>query len=164
MEKFTPEHLNRWQRPSHYFGAEWPEYYGSGIAHHRDSGALDRSNFKEMLKALGGESDTVIVVRESHWAVGWVEWIAIHEDDTKALQEADEIMAALEDYPVVNDEAFSEEEQEEASQVWANCYDDRRRVEYIREFRSQFDFHDMSDLMACARGKFFNGYASELLA
>lgn len=34
-----------------------------------------------MLRELGGESETVRVVRESHWAVGWVEWIAIHESD-----------------------------------------------------------------------------------
>ena len=42
-----------------------------------------------MLEALRGESETVIVVRESHWAVGWVEWIKIHELDTTALAIAD---------------------------------------------------------------------------
>ena len=48
-----------------------------------------------MLTALGGETDTVIVVRETHWAVGWVEWIAIHQDDEKALKIADDITGKL---------------------------------------------------------------------
>ena len=56
----------------------------------RDSDCLKQSNFAVMLRELGGESETVIVVRESHWAVGWVEWIAIHELDAAALQIADE--------------------------------------------------------------------------
>lgn len=36
-----------------------------------------------MLAKLGGESDTVTVVRERHWAA--VEWLAIHQDDETAL-------------------------------------------------------------------------------
>jgi hypothetical protein len=88
---YRPKNLKRWKRPENYFGAEWPEYFSSGVGQSRDSDALERSNFTCMLEALGGESDTVIVVRESHWAVGWVEWIAIHQDDDKALEIADKI-------------------------------------------------------------------------
>jgi hypothetical protein len=116
-----------------------------------------------MLEALGGESETVIVVRERHWAVGWVEWIAIHESDDKALQEADAIKAALEDYSVINEEHWSETEREEANEVWRNCYSPEERIAYIREFRSQFEFHDYRDLLGCVRGEYFAGYASELL-
>ncbi len=161
---FEPQTLKRWEMPSHYFGAQWPEYYGAGVGQSRDSDALERSNFACMLKALGGESETVRVVREGHWAVGWVEWIAIHETNAKALETADDIAAALEDYPVIDEMHWSELEQEDANQTWANCYSDAERVEYIRKFRSQFEFHDMADLMGCARGRYFAGYASELLA
>ena len=163
MERFEPEHLTRWMRPDHYAGASWPEYFSSGVGQHRDSDALERSNFISMLNALGGESDTVIVVREGHWAVGWVEWIAIHESDAAALKEADEIVAALADYPVISDDHFSETEIEEANEVWTNCYDDAQRLNYIRQHRSQFDFHDYADLIANVRGRYFSGYASELL-
>lgn len=159
----TYENIKKWTRPDHYAGAEWPEYYSSGVGQSRDSDALERSNFVSMLKALGGESDTVIVVREGHWAVGWIEWIAIHESDEKALTEADEIMGALADYPVIDDSHWSETESEEANEVWANCYDDSERLEYIRKFRDQFEFHNYADLIGCARGKYFCGYASELL-
>jgi hypothetical protein len=161
---YQPENLTRWTMPDHYAGAEWPDYFGAGTGQHRDSDALTRSNFRVMLKALGGESDTVRVVREGHWAVGWVEWIAIHESDAKSLEIADELKASLEDYPVLSDDDFSELEMEEANEVWANCYDAAERVAYIRKFRSQFQFHDFGDLLGCVRGKYFAGYASELLA
>jgi len=160
----TYENLKKWTRPDSYFGESWPDYYSSGVGQSRDSDALERSNFESMLKLLGGESETVIVVKESHWAVGWVEWIAIHESDDKALEIANEIMAALEDYPVIDKEHFCETEMHEANEVWANCYDWQERAEYIRDNRNQFEFHDFPDLLSCVRGKYFAGYASELLA
>ena len=83
---YQPERLERWKMPRDYSGAEWPDYYSSGVGRSRDSDCLEESNFHSMLAALGGESDTVQVVRESHWAVGWVEWIAIHESDEAALR------------------------------------------------------------------------------
>jgi hypothetical protein len=158
------EHLKRWTMPNHYFGAVWPAYYSSGVWQSRDSDALERSNFACMLKAIGGESETVIIVRESHWAVGWMEWIAIHQDDSKALTIADEIKGKLEDYPVINEDHWSELEHEEASEVWRECYNPQERVKYIRDHRSQFEFADFADLIGCVRGNYFAGYASDLLS
>lgn len=161
---FHPTTLKRWEMPSHYVGPAWPAYYGAGVGQTRDSDTLERSNFTCMLAALGGESETVHVVREHHWAVGWVEWIAIHENDHKALGIAEKLKEALAEYPVIDEMHWGEVEQEEASRVWAECYADRDRVKYIRKYRSQFEFHSMADLMSCARGRFFAGYASELLS
>lgn len=67
---FELKHLTRWTMPDSYFGEVWPNYYRSGCGRSRDSDTLEESNFIEMLKALGGETETVLVVRESHWAVG----------------------------------------------------------------------------------------------
>lgn len=159
-----PKHIKRWTMPSHYFGAVWPAYYSSGVGQSRDSDALERSNFETMLKDLGGESETVQVVEESHWAVGWVQWIAIHQDDEKALAIADENKGRLEDYPSLNDDRWSELEQEDANETWTNCFSPQERIAYIREHRSQFEFHDYADLIGCVRGKYFAGYASELLS
>lgn len=161
---FEPKCLTRWTMPDHYFGATWEEYFSSGVGQSRDSDALERSNFACMLKALGGESDTVRVIREGHWAVGWIEWIAIHQGDETALRQADEIKAGLEDYPVVDESHWSELEDEDAQETWTNCFSDGERLKYVREFRSQFDFRDYADMMGCIRGKWFGGYASELLA
>lgn len=167
---FTPEYLDRWTLPDSYFGAEWPGYFVF-MGRNRDSDCLTNCNFTEALAAIGGERTAddenetphATVVRESHWAVGWVEWIAIHESATEALQAADRIKEALEDYPVVNESALSEAEQEEATQVWRDCYKDSERLEYIRRYRSQFDFRDFADMLAVARGRWFTGYASELI-
>lgn len=161
---YLPVHCQRWTMPTDYAGETWPGYYRAGVGQSRDSDALERSNFRSMLKALGGESDTVIVVREGHWAVGWIEWIAIHQDDETALQEADEILAALSDYPVIDDEDFCALECEEADEVWRTCYDWEERIRYIRANRSQFEFHNWSDMLGCVRGEYFAGYASELLS
>ena len=161
---YEPVNLRRWTRPDHYAGAGWPQYYSSGVGQSRDSSALERSNFVCMLKALGGESATVIVVSERHWAVGWIEWIAIHETDARALEEADDIAGALEDYPVVNESHWSELETEEANEVWTQCYDVRERIAYIRKHRDQFEFRNFADMLGCVRGNYFAGYASDLLS
>ena len=178
MKAHIPENLKRWTRPSCYMGAEWPDYFSSGVGQSRDSDALERSNFDAMLKALGGEQSDkeredpedegaalslVRVIRESHWAVGWVEWIAIHESATDALQIADKLKGKLEDYPVIDEELFSEYETTEANEVWKSCYRVKERCEYIRKHKSQFEFRDFQDLIGCVRGNYFAGYASELL-
>lgn len=139
MAQETYEHLNRWKRPQYYMGAEWPEHYSAGVGQSRDSNALERSNFQAMCAALeqlpeldvDGETSWRIV-RESHWAVGWVEWIAIHESDTARLECANRIMAGMEDYPVIDEDLLSQLEDEECSAVWSTCMDARERIEYFR--------------------------------
>jgi hypothetical protein len=164
MKTYTPENLKRWEAPEYWAGKPWPDYYVF-LGQHRDSDCLSRSNFRSALKTLGGEDDNhVVIVRERHWACGWIEWIAIHESASDALETADEIAGALSSYPVVNEEDFSELEMEEADDVWRNCYDSRDRVAYIRENRYQFDFHNFSDLLSCVRGKYFIGDVSGLLS
>jgi hypothetical protein len=162
-QTYQPEYLKRWTMPDSYFGEVWPDYYSSGVGQSRDSDCLEQSNFVAMLAALGGESETVIVVQESHWAVGWVEWIAIHATDDKALTIADEQNKRLANYPVLDESDWSEREDNEAQEVWANCYDDKERIAYMRKHRDQFEFHDYADLIGCARGKYFCGYVSDLL-
>ena len=155
--------LRKWTMPDSYFGETWPDYYSSSFGQSRDSDCLERTNFRVALEALGGESETVIVVRESHWAVGWVEWIAIHESDEKAIAVAEGLLERFENYPSLDDDALSEAECEEANKVWQRCYDEKERIAYIRRNRSQFEFHDLRDMIACVRGEYFAGYASELI-
>lgn len=164
---FEPKHLKRWTMPDSYFGATWPNHYSAGVGQSRDSDCLEESNFAAMLKEVGGESDIVTVVRELHWAVGWVEWIAIEADGTdesnKALRLADAAKGRLEDYPILDENDCSEREIEAANQTWKNCYSWEERIKYVREHKSQFEFHDYADMLGCVRGNYFAGYASELL-
>jgi hypothetical protein len=140
---------------------DYKDWYGvSGQS--RDSQALERSNFKTALTMLGGEGENVLVARYGHWAFGWIEEIYV-KPNTPQYDIACQIESSLADYPVLNDEDFSEEEMNEANKVWANCYDAKERIEYIRKHRNQFEFNNFSDLMNVIRGNWFSGYASELL-
>jgi hypothetical protein len=77
--------MNRWKRPSNYMGETFEEYYVL-LGRHRDSDSVSRSNFEVALEALGGESETVLVARASHWAVGWCETLLVDESDSKAFE------------------------------------------------------------------------------
>ena len=166
---YRPENLKKWELPSNYMGDSWDDYY-CFLGQHRDSDCLERSNFDCGIEQLGGELtdnndlELVLIVRDNHWAVGWIEWIAIHKTAIEQLKIADKIMSDLANYPVLNDEHFYELESEEANRIWSDCFDNSERIEYIRNNRSEFDFNDYSDLMAVAKGEYFNGYASELIS
>ena len=160
---YTPENLKLWTMPDSYFGAVWPNTYSSGFGQSRGSDALERSNFRTAWKAISAVAEDSRIVREGHWAVGWVEWIAINADDIEALKVADRLAERYERYPVLDENDFSELEQEEADEVWKNCYRASERIEYIRENRNQFEFRNFADLVACVRGKYFAGWASELI-
>mgnify|MGYP004701020419 CR=1 FL=1 len=111
--------IQKWTLPAYYAGAKWPEYY-VGLDRHRDSDCLTNANFDAFLEALGGESSTVKVVRESHWAYGWYEWIAIHQDDEPKVQLADDMLCALSDYPVLDENRWSEYELKAEEEDWNN--------------------------------------------
>jgi hypothetical protein len=109
--------LEQWKHPENYAGAVWPGYRVF-LTQNRDSDALTRSNFERGFALIGGESETVQVVRERHWACGWVEWIGIHEDNAEAIAKAEAILEKLDGYPVLDDDHFSELEWNEAHDTW----------------------------------------------
>lgn len=132
------------------------------VSQTRDSDPLNQSNFACALKMLGGESDTVEIHRFGHWGPGWFE-IIIVAPNTEAARVAQEIEDRLADYPILDEMDHSQREQEAADETWRLCYREKERIAYIRKHRSQFEFASFRDLLDCVRGKFFAGYASELI-
>jgi hypothetical protein len=138
----------------------------------RDADLLTESNFAtacELLKGQCGEpggcddpGQQWEIHRFGHWACGWFEIILV-KPDTEAHKVADEIQSDLENYLVLNEDDHTEHEQEAAQQVWKDCYTDKQRLAYIRNNGGQFQFRMFQDLMACVKGRYFGGYASELL-
>ena len=130
--------VSKWTRPNCYIGAEWYEYYSAGFGQSRDSGALERANFQAAYAALKNDHETpngdstVSIVHESHWAVGWIEWIAIHESDDDALTIACGLCAHCNDYPVIDEELYSRLEDEDCSETWERCYRPCERIKYFR--------------------------------
>lgn len=125
------KHLRKWTHPNHYIGEDWPEWFVF-LGQHRDSDTLTRSNFECGLARLGGESETVQVIREGHWAVGWVEWIGIHESAADKLDAAEIMLGKLKDYPVLDDDHFSDLEWKEADEQWKRL-SVSERVDLCRE-------------------------------
>lgn len=129
---YTPKHLRRWKRPNSYIGAEWPDYFPF-LGRSRDSDLVEESNFRVGLERLGGESDTVIVTRCSHWAVGWVEKILIHESDEAALRAADQMTAKIMGYPILDEEDYSRLELDRACDYW-EAMSTRERVWWCQKY------------------------------
>jgi len=174
MADYTPEYLNQWTRPDCYMGAEWYDYYDAGVDQTRDSDALERANFRAMLSALGFDDNenapddcplvddepTRVIVRKNHWAVGWVEWIAVHHTDTEGLRIANEQAARLQDYPVLDEGLWSEYENTECAEIWERCFDWRERAAYLREHVSDLS-GKFRELLSAARGEWSS--AADLL-
>lgn len=133
-----------WERPQFYIGKCWDGWY-VGLGRNRDSDTLTRSNFEvffdKVTKASDGgsvletgmgteyvqgegwldkemEIDTVYIAHESHWAVGWVEWIAIHKSDKGALAKANELLTKLDAHPVLDEDHWGELETKEIDKFW----------------------------------------------
>jgi hypothetical protein len=129
------QHIRRYERPPYFAdfsGIDRAEYFVA-YGRHRDSDTLRESNYRTILAQLGGESETVIVLRDSHFAMGWVETILIHESDTAALETVDQILAGLEDYPVVCEDDWSSLEYERAAEYWARA-SVRERLEWCQRY------------------------------
>jgi hypothetical protein len=162
-----------------------PEDYAIVYTSNRDSDALARSNEHVILTALkpfmGWHGDGAHCWTESHghWAVGHADCIVIRVYDattrelTPAFKAYAELATALEDYPVLDEEDYSEREQADAELTWKNCYNDRQRLEYMRSHWREFEHchakwypanEAWRNLLDCVRGRAFYGYASELLA
>lgn len=151
------------QFDSHIYVEGQEDWLVLPVMRNRDSKCLEKSNFAVALKMLGGEDyETVNVHRFGHWACGWFEIILV-KPETEAANKAEEIETKLENYPVLDENDFSNREFEEAHNVWESCYTDKERIAYIRKHRSNFEFSSFSDMLLCVRGKSFCGCFSELL-
>ncbi len=168
LDVYEPTKLSLWTLPDCYFGDCYPATYVFPYGQNRDSDCLERSNFDAACKQLLAlaDDDDVWIVRENHWAVGWIEWVAISQDNSAALRLADEICTSLEDYPVLDEGLYSEYEDEECSQVWSNCFDERDRLDYLQSHTNFWDYIDDGWTTAkkvCQAIKGDWGYASQLL-
>ena len=137
--------LAQYKRPQYYSGPSWDGWLVAPCAIHRDSPILDVSNWDTMRAALeahndgqtalnsyGDECPTVAYVRSSHWAVGWVEVCYIHPSNVGAVGCAERIAERLEDYPVLDEDDWGRREQDNANDVWRNCYTTPERLNLAR--------------------------------
>lgn len=108
----TLKHVRKWKHPDNYIGKDWTGWLVAPCGRHRDSDSVERSNWESQIERIP-ESETVQIVRERHWAVGWVEWLAILPSDAAAVAAAERIGEELDGYPVLDDDRLARIEVEE---------------------------------------------------
>jgi len=89
----------------------------------RDSDALSRSNFRVALDLLGGEQEDKVEVRSvNHWACGYFYQIMVkcNTDNLDAIQKLYNMHLKLEDYPVLDEDDWSQEETDESEETIEN--------------------------------------------
>lgn len=93
-------------------------------AMHRDSRALDRSNYDEA-RALLAEIDAagIYELRARNWAHGWIDYLTINPASPALMAEADRIADALASYPVLSDDRYSDYDHAENHPTPDVCYD-----------------------------------------
>jgi hypothetical protein len=129
----------------------------------REDDCLNQSNFAYVQAELEAHGIEVTVARFSHWAVGWIDHM-LCDDTPLARQVLTALYDSYDSYPCFDEDDYSDRQQEAAESIWRDCYNDRERLEYIRQHPDYFSVHSMGDLMAQVRGRYFGGYASELIA
>ncbi len=125
---YAPQHLKLWNcgrefasgfdSCDNYAGDSFGDRYVV-VSKNRDSEILTEVNFQVALERLGGVSDLVSIVRIGHWACGWIEHLMVHQlaGDT-LLEAADEIVADLRAYPILDEDAYSEAQDEAVYEYW----------------------------------------------
>lgn len=131
--------------------ANWAIIYTSN----RDSGLLDQSNAAAIAATLEVPefADDVHSESHGHWAVGHVDGYAIRVRDaagniTPAFLAYAELRCALESYPVLDDDDYSEREHEATMQnienVGRHMVKDDAPARWVVDVYEWFGFHDQS--------------------
>lgn len=110
---YNPEHMELWERASNYCGPDYSNYY-IVLGCSRDSDILTTSNY-EYARDLLEDRRGVTVLSFSHWACGFFDFLAVDKNRASAdtLKACDEIVGALKDYPVLDDDHYHENIREE---------------------------------------------------
>lgn len=98
------------------------------VGRHRESELIDECNFDVALdRFLQVDPDGVDheVIRFGHFAVGWIDEL-ITRSGSRCAELAAEMRAALDVYPVLDDDALSERECERESENWDAIISDLR--------------------------------------
>jgi len=112
-------------------GEEYEEYYII-YSKTRDSEAVEKSNFDTIIKLFEDNKIHYINPSFNHWLCGWVEVVMIHEKYVNDLQFAQkEIYDKLEEYPLLDEELYSEYEYEENIYYCNKCKKDTYHLEGV---------------------------------
>jgi len=111
---------------------EYEDWYVAPVMITRDTEeySLDYSNYYSLLEILEKENeDDYTELSFGHWACGWFNIILI-KPNTELYKKVEEIEKGLQEYPVINEENYSENYYYYAVNQWEDEY---YREEYCKE-------------------------------
>ena len=142
-----------WKSPDSYFGFDPVGDYMFYMKT-RDSEIMVESNFDRMLEDIRKfiaknnfpeptvivdkfdeelPSDWVYTFTASHWGCSWVEYILVRKDAPEAIiEKADEIYHSVREYPVYDEDDYSERQDEAIYKYWGEC-SIKERIQYCKE-------------------------------
>lgn len=122
-----------------YIGPSFRGFLAFPLIKTRDSNCLEESNFeycKAVLLPLSKNGD-VFVNRFGHWACGWYEMLLVNEKNQVAIECAEKILSKYSDYPVLDEDDFSDREWDSVTNRWAAFSDDEKK-ELCAEYNCTF--------------------------
>ena len=111
MSFSQPYEITDFEPGSHYVGKLLEPGWKVTLMHSCMDDVLAECNFDVFLERLGGVSDTIHIERVGFSGDGWYEFVAINSKDEVAMGKAKEMLDQLLDYPILDDNAFSEAEE-----------------------------------------------------
>lgn len=120
---------------------DYSEWFVAPLILTRDSSVLEESNWKSANQMFEEckDSDDYASLSFGHWACGWFEIIVV-KPDSEAQKIAEDICKRLEDYPVLDEDQFSEMEWDvHHDQILEACYDAINYAEMEEDVREHFD-------------------------
>jgi len=113
-----------------YFG-DRPDYLVA-YARHRDPDTLTESNWQQFQLALDHLVDDEWAIESSgHWVVGWVEYLIV-QPHSEAQRIVEELLERLADYPILDEEHFSQLEDDNLNEFW-QMIGLNERIQYLNE-------------------------------
>lgn len=128
LTAYEPQHLEHWRvdgptgfdSAANYSGPHFSMYFQAPVAITRDADTLATSNWHVVTESIlkVAQHDATEIHRMGHWGCGWYEILLIHPDDGAALEAADNWAAVLSEYPVADDEHYSQLQWDTACDNW----------------------------------------------
>lgn len=116
--------------------------WGTIMVRGRDDGVRNISNFEFISEDLKARFPGDVDVEEwDHDVVGWIRKLMIRVDNPELVEAAFEWQRQMQDYPVADDEHFSEMEEEEVER----CYNSYGKDEVIRWLKANDNPYELLD-------------------
>ena len=95
----------------------------------RDADLLSQSNWRSIIKYLDEKKAIYSIIGASHWLCGYIDQILISPDNQESVDIGNQITKKLSEYPVFDDDDYSDLESEKAHEMLQEIRKDIENLE-----------------------------------